>query len=405
MSRHLLAAALVLAPLTAHAGGLARPNAGSARSVGQGGAFGAVADDPYCLHANPAGCASAALDILAGLELIYAPRSYRPADGSPSQDANVFAPAPLVGVLFKPGGEGSSVTLGVGAWNTFGGQAHWPEGAPNMPAINASTELVFELVPGIAYALDERFSIGATLRLGVGLFAVDATQKPQDTELSAVGLGVGAGLGVMYRPSDRVSIGATWRSHMDVRTTGSADIIFSGAPRNFDAEHVQHWPQQASLAAAFGATEALRLAVQVDWTQWSRFEALDITFPSEPGANQHFELDWSDSITARLGAQYTVSEDLAFRGGFTFDQNAVPDRTIERQYLDADKYGVSLGTSVRFSDRVALDAAVDVVGGPVRVVPQTGDDIPPEWGYERNIAPGEHEGQVFTLGTAVRIAL
>src|SRR5687768_14032243 len=140
-SSRVLAAILALAPATAAAGGLARPNGGSPRSVGMGGAFTAVADDPYCLHANPAGCASAVLSALASIELIFAPRSYEPADGSASQDANVIAPAPVLGVLFKPSGPDSAMTIGVGAWNTYGGQAHWDKGAPDIPAVNASTEL------------------------------------------------------------------------------------------------------------------------------------------------------------------------------------------------------------------------------------------------------------------------
>ena len=65
--------------LSAHAGGIARPNPVSARSVGIGGAFSAIADDPTALHFNPAGIALLpGLDIMVGGEFVKNPRTYTP---------------------------------------------------------------------------------------------------------------------------------------------------------------------------------------------------------------------------------------------------------------------------------------------------------------------------------------
>lgn len=416
MSRFVALALVLGVSATAHAGGVARPNGGSPRSVGMGGAFAAVADDAYCLHANPAGCAFAPLGALTALEFVVAPRTYKPHEDqliTDQQDATAIAPAPVLGILFKPGGRDSKVTLGIGAWNTFGGILKWdviddgdPDNTPNAQ-ITDIEELVFELNMGVGWQVNDRVSIGGGVRVGIGLFAVTAIRKPLDSELSASGVGVGATLGVMLRPTDKVTIGAGWRSDMDVSTAGNGELILSGTPMILDAEHVQQWPQSASASVAFHATEALTVAGQVDWTQWSSFESLDITFPSMPDldAQTHYELDWDDSLTLRVGAQYVASPSLVLRGGALYDENAVPDRTIDRQYLDANKFGGSLGTSVRLSSRMILDVAADVVGGPARTVPDNSADVPEQWPQRRNVAPGEHNGQVFTLATGLRIGL
>ena len=415
MSRFLaLAAALALAPAAAHAGGVGRPNGGSPRSIGMGGAFAAVADDAYCLHANPAGCAFADVGVLAALEFVYAPRTYKPTEGElipDQQDAAAIAPAPVLGVLFKPGGRDSDLTVGIGAWNTFGGILSWEEVDPDMnpltalpPQITDIEELVFEVNMGAGWRINDRVAIGAGIRFGIGLFAVTAKNKPLDADISGQGVGVGATAGLMLRPTNRVSIGVGWRSDLDVTTAGNGDL--EGQP-TLDAEHVQQWPQSLSASIAFAASDALVLAGQVDWTQWSKFESLDVHFPANPmlDANTHYELDWDDSLTFRLGGQLRASRSLLVRAGFLYDQNAVPDRTIERQYLDANKFGGSLGTSITLSKRMILDVAVDVVGGPARTVPDNSMDIPDEWGVQENVAPGEHNGQVFTLASGLRIAL
>jgi long-chain fatty acid transport protein len=411
------ALALVAAPAVADAGGLARPNGGTPRSVGMAGAFGAFADDATALNVNPAGLAYALPSALVALELVYAPRSYTcegdntvcgadPEGNSYAgldQKAAALAPAPVLGVVIKPGGPDSDFAIAIGAWNTFGGILHWDEfDNPRKPAVDGSTELVFELAGGFGYRIDERFAIGAGIRLGFGLFGVKAKAKPVDTDLSAFGIGVGASAGVMIRPSSRLSIGAGWRSTMSVTTSGSGELVTSG-PMNVDAEHVQQWPQSLALSAAYAATDQLVVAGQLDWTGWSRFESLDIVFPAQTNLNQHFDLDWSDTFTVRLGAQYRVSDKLAVRGGALRDGNAVPDRTIERQYLDSTKYSVSAGTSVVLSPKMALDVGVDAVFGPVRVVEDNSAEV--AWPEQRNISPGEHSGQVFTLASGLRIAL
>ncbi len=408
------ALALVAAPAVADAGGLVRPNGGTPRSVGMAGAFAAFADDATALNVNPAGLAYALPSALVALELVYAPRSYtcegdntvcgQDLEGNSyaglDQKAAALAPAPVLGVVFKPGGPGGDVTLAIGAWNTFGGILHWDEFSnPSKPAVDASTELVFELAGGFGYRIDERFAIGAGVRLGFGLFGVKAKSKPKDTDISAFGIGIGLSAGVMVRPSPRVSIGVGWRSTMDVNTAGTGTVDVP-PPTNVDADHVQHWPQSVAASVAFAATDALVIAAEVDWTGWSRFETLLI---ETTVLDQEFDLDWSDTFTVRLGAQYRASDKLALRGGVLWDGNAVPDRTIERQYLDSNKYSVSAGTSVVLSPKMALDVGVDAVFGPVRVVEDNSAEV--AWPEQRNISPGEHSGQVFTLASGLRIAL
>lgn len=383
---------------SALAGGLERPNGISARAVGQGGAFCAIADDATAWHWNPGAAALTAPSVLVGAEVVIAPRSYVPIDAAgvrgPAQEPETpIVPLPSLGVAVRAS---ERVTVGAGVWSPFGGQLRYePTGAS---AIDASQDAVIEVVGGVAYRVTPTLAIGGTVRLGIGLFAVEATDKPVTSDISGFGIGPGVGVGVAWRPHPRVALGATWRSAMDVEVSGTGELAI-GAGLDLDMSHTQHWPQSIELGAAFAATPTVRVAAQVDWTGWSSFEELAVRFPARPAADQVFPLDWDDSLTARLGVQWAATATATVRAGAYVDGNAVPDRTIERQYLDDTKVGGSVGGGVRFG-AWRVDGALDVVTGPPRTVPDNSAEVGAFSGL-RNLAPGEHEGSVITFELAL----
>lgn len=401
---------LLCVSATAHAGGLERPNQISARGVGLGGAFAGIADDGSAWYFNPAGAAFADDTVMIGGELVYAPRTYTPVDATGTrgadQTANAFSPVPSVGIVLHPRADGvpSRLAFGAGIWNSFGGAITFPNMTdPTTPAINSTTDLVIELGAGVAYEVDDTFSIGGAVRMGLGMFGVNANYRPAPTaDLSSVGIGVGATLGVMVRPTPKLQLGLTWRSGMNVSTQGSGTVSFVvNTPTTVNVQQVQHWPQQAALGAAVWAAPKLRLAAELDWTQWSRFDQLVIEFPDQPNNNQTFDLSWHDSVAIRGGLEVVLPSG-AIRAGAYYDTNAVPNRTIERQYLDSNKIGVAGGGSAMFGDW-RLDGAVDfTLPGTRTVRDNSGEYMLPSgtWSFA-NVAPGDYKGFVVTLELAL----
>lgn len=389
-----LALALLATTGTAHAGGVERPNGIGARAVGQGGAFAAIADDATAWHWNPAGAALAAPNVVVGGELVIAPRSYLPIDadgtrGDVQRPDTPIVPAPAIGLAARLT---ERVTAGAGVWNTFGGQLRYaPTG---MPAIDESQDLLVEIAGGLAYRVTDALAIGATVRAGVGLFEVVATDRPVSSRISGSGVGLGVGFGVAWRPHPRVAIGATWRSALDVDVSGRGELDV-GAGLDLEMVHRQSWPQSAELGVAIAATPRLRVAVQLDFTGWSSFERLDVRFPANEAASQSFPLDWSDSLTGRLGVEYRATDRATLRAGAYLDGNAVPDRTIERQYLDSTKVGGAIGAGYRLGSW-RVDVAFDLLTGPPRTVPDNRGDVGPFTSLA-NLAPGEHDGSVMTF--------
>jgi len=275
---------LAALPATAHAGGLSRPNGMSARGVGMGGAFTAWADDASAVFFNPGAMDDIEPQVDIGGELVVGPRSYTPVadDGTkgPTQKTTIVAPVPALGALgrFSVDDQPSRVTFGAGLYNTFGGTVSWKKTGNS--ALDSTEDAVIEAIAGASVHVSDRFSVGASLRLGLGLFALDATMDPFDASLSANGVGVGLATGALFKATDNVRIGLAWRSPLRVTTDGSGTITFATTPQGQQVSHDQVWPQQASLGLGWRAAPALRLAAQVDWTQWSQLKDLLVTFPA-----------------------------------------------------------------------------------------------------------------------------
>ncbi len=107
---------------------------------------------------------------------------------------------------------------------------------------------------------------------------------------------------------------------------------------------------ELTLPMTFGAgirtplTEGLRMSAEVEWRQWSNAQSV-MPFRLTNGTNANinlmmnadptnsdftypFPLEWQDSWTAKVGAEYALSETLALRGGFLYGENPVPDHTV-----------------------------------------------------------------------------
>jgi long-chain fatty acid transport protein len=394
---------LLLVSSTAYAGGTVRPNGGiSARGVSMGGAWAAWADDPTAIYFNPGALDAIDPQMMFGVEVVVGPRRFTPlnADGTSGtpQSTVILAPLPTLGVAgrFSYDDQPSRFTLGLGLWNTFGGRSSYPK--TGLPALDVTQDLCFELNAAAAFHVSDRLSVGGAARLGVGFFHVESTQNPFDADLSSNGVGVGMTLGALVRPTDSVRIGLNWRSPMRIATKGSGSVTSGGTTAQPDIRHDQNWPQSVQLGLGVLTSPKLKLAFQVDWTQWSQIDTIDILFPGGELPDQSYAEYWNDNWSARVGGEYAVSRKVQLRTGAYYDTPAVPDSTLERQYSDTHKFGVSLGTSVH-AVGWRFDFAADGIIPRSRHVENNTAEVSGV-GALMNKAPGDYLGSLITIELA-----
>jgi long-chain fatty acid transport protein len=370
-----IALALVLAagtPLAARAAGFSLYEQG-ARALGMSGATTARSDDPSAMFFNPAGLANVeGKSVLLSPNLIlyqvhFAGEAPYPGYGVTEETEKKAFP-PFSAYYAQRAG---SVALGVGVMNPYGLEVDWadPDAFTGRFISTRSKITPFYFTPTAAYA------ISPTLRVGVGASIVlsnvelerhlaaynpfdDRTEDVGTVKLaSETGDGFGVNAGVQWWPG-RWRAGATYRGGVNIEYGGSADfeqrstgnptfdaIVASSFPPDQRVRTDIEFPAQASLGLGMQASPSLSLEGDLNWTNWSTFDRLEIRFDQSPERNVSSEEAWDDAFNVRVGAEYRKdgTSPWSWRAGYSFDASPQPTENVGPLLPDADRQGVSLG--------------------------------------------------------------
>jgi long-chain fatty acid transport protein len=423
MSRLLATAALVLAlalPQGAGAAGFGRPNLVGAPAIGMGGAYAAIADDASAIYHNPAGISLIPqTSLLLDIGVVIPDRQYQPADctvtapdlpgcaGGATTRRNeremmtpMLVPALAFSTRFgKAYGEGASrLAIGFAAYQSYGDSIRFSDklSGQDRPGVRSTRISLIELVPAVAYQASDYLAVGAGLRIGVGLFDLDSVTMATSPELtgthlkgSSVGVTAGANLGVMVRPTRWLNLAFVYRTPMKVPASG--DLNEQATPIVHHSLNVDlPFPQQFTIGASVKPIDRLRLAVQVDWTNWSSFDHLTFKYQATSPADVY--LNFKDTWTAHVGGEFYVTAQLPIRLGYALETAAVPDVSMERQWADALRHTVSVGAGYVITKRFRIDAAFEYQISPQRDVAVSDPSVP---ALLQNAAPGSYKGSAY----------
>jgi long-chain fatty acid transport protein len=412
-----LAPALIPAP--AHAAGFALFEQG-AKGMGFAGAFTAQANDPSAIFHNPAGLA-----FLKGKQLYLgatavAPRSdFTGADPFPGASVTEKGDT---GVLLPPNAYYSQsltegVAVGLGVHVPYGLKSAWKD--PDTYSgryISTLAELKgVALNPTISIRLADRFSVGAGVDVRFSKVAlerrvpvvnpftlqvVDGAVVRLDSDYST---GVGFNLGVLAKPSQNLSVGASYRHKVTVdytgnatftpRPTGNAQLdarVAAGLPTGAQPiETSIEFPGFASVGVAYGWDD-WTVEADFNWYQWKTFDLLPLTFVNRPDLSETIVENYENSYQYRIGVERVLNERYALRAGYFYDQSPAPAASISPLLPDADRNGFALGGTFR-SGQWRLDAGTWLV-----LSEQRSTD-----GTNRDDYNGIYESKAFTLGLSL----
>lgn len=192
-------------------------------------------------------------------------------------------------------------------------------------AADSTQLMILKVAPTVAWQVTDRVSVGGALH--VVNSQLDLNQG------SSSSYGVGGQLGVIFKPTDAVSLGATYQSvmygtkhksvyNLDEMTTGSKD------QDDFTLES----PQTIGVGAAWKPASNLLLEVNLKWLNWSDAKGYDV-------------LGWDDQLVYALGLQYSPITSLALRAGYNYGKNPIKGRSfngdgiVNVQGKDVNAYG------------------------------------------------------------------
>lgn len=224
----------------------------------------------------------------------------------------------------------------------------------------------------IAWAASDRLAFGAgfnTILAGVTLHSIrqeivpgggGALANVADVKLEASNKpGYGFNLSTLWTASDQWKFGLSYRSQVDVdvedgeatfKQMPTGDPVFDAAVAaslpgtQSDVRTTMHFPALLSVGAAWHPTREWTWELDVNWTKWSAFDSLVLTFPSEPDLNTSIPEAYEDQYRVSIGAEHQLSK-FAYRFGYYYDQAAAPTESLTPLLPDANRHGLSFGYS------------------------------------------------------------
>jgi len=329
----------------------------SARATGQGEAFVAQADDASAIYYNPAGLTQVpGTQFTSGGLLGFPSWRYSGAGGSAEMNTPYMLPH-----LYGASDFGlERWRFGIGLNIPFGNSAEYSNTSVVRYTTTKSEMIVYNIAPTVAYQINENLSVGVALNVYYGTTEINRI-APLGTLLSLPlpdapfrfdgdGASVGATLGVLWKINEQHALGFVYRAPFSIEYEGHAVIKndLTGSFGRSRATAEIEYPQSIAVGYAFRPTPALKLEVDIEWTNWDTLNDVRLRSPN-PGFDYKtnptsiIPFHWENSFFYEFGAQYNVTTNWVLRTGYIYSENSVPSKTFSATIPDSDRHIFSVG--------------------------------------------------------------
>lgn len=331
-----------------------------ASALGQADAVVAHTDEPSAIFFNPAlinDLPGTQMEL--GTTLIFPSREFKSdLTGSTSEgEDTMYYPS----TFFLSHSFNDKVSAGFGVFNPFGLGTEWDDDWEGRYIATKSEITTYTVNPVLSYRITPRVSfaagvdflwLDATLEKNIPTLAGDIGQK-----FSGDGSGIGYNLGILINISDNISLGASYRSEIDVDVDGDASL--SGVFNTGGKTDIT-LPQQVFAGISYMASDQLTLEGGFRWEDWSSFKELTIDL-DQPIAGQSSVTsprDWDSTYAVNIGAKYKLNKVVSLLAGYLYSENPVPDTTFEPAVPDSDTHLFCVGTDMKFKKfKIAMSYA------------------------------------------------
>ncbi|MEZ9911553.1 OmpP1/FadL family transporter [Vibrio breoganii] len=330
-------------PTMANASGLFLQEAVTANAGVAGAGDGVYTESAAAMWTNPA-TMSYMGDSLTTINLMAfdLKMKFHDAD-TPAQDGEAQSYLPSISI-FHAHQVSEKVHLGLALGAAGGSSLSYGDDWAGAGALDSITLNVIVLNPSMSYKINDQWSVGGGVQFSWAAFeqSTAAIATKQDTDWA-----YGYNLGVMYRPTDNLDLGLSYRS----KSEHSFDAELQTLPLSVSTEI--EVPEIIDLSARYGVSEDLNLLTSVQFHRWSAWEATVLDLGVANGVA--IERDWDDVWKFAIGADYKLNSDWRLKAGFSYETS--PQDDPEKQWVDlpvGEQYRYSVGASTNW-DNVGID--------------------------------------------------
>jgi long-chain fatty acid transport protein len=264
----------------------------------------------------------------------------------------------------------------------------WPQDTGFRSVATKGSLVYIRVNPAMAIKLGENFSIGGGVTVNYVNMVLEqglrGTVLPFRNFYRFEGDGwcVGYNLGALWKPDERVSIGASFRSSTTVGLDGKTEfeqqpILFPIQSRMARSEFT--FPLGVVVGLSYRPTPKWNLEFDADYTDWSSMGTAIIQMEKPPFPLRRrtpVSLQWQPSWMYEFGVTRYFGP-WHVSGGYVFNENSVPNKFYTPLAADMDRHFFSVGTGVQ-GKSLSLDVAYQLGYGPAHTV--TGSTPPSQPG-------------------------
>ncbi len=262
--------------------------------------------------------------------------------------------------------------------------------------VSSITDINFGLA--LSYKVNDHLSIGGgpnvdyfdarlTQALNVPFLSAATGQDPL-ADIHGNDLGVGYNVGILYQFDDATRIGIDYRSRIRHNITGEEKITVPAlysllspetaailAAANSGATTSITLPDDLDIGLYHQITEKWAVMGSVEWTDWSLFNALDVT-PTNGAPGTTIGEDWRNTWYAGIGTNYQLLDKVMLQTGFAYDESPVTDSNRTTRVPDANHYDLGFGVQYQILPSTKLQLAYLHVFSPGGTINNTASNSP-----------------------------
>jgi long-chain fatty acid transport protein len=349
-------------------------NENGAAATGKGTAFVGEANDPSAIFYNPAGITQLpGTQLMIGAAVVKLDSTFRSATTVEStQLQDQFPVLPYVYITHKFKGW-ERLSIGLGIFTPFGIVIDWPDNWQGRFTTTDARLRVTVYNPTIAFQATKNLSLAAGVQVadvGAG-FEQKFNAGTGESKLRAHGLDahpIGWNVGALYHITDTTSAGIQFRSELQAKLNGDADITGPASAQSgglFADTTIRTSVKLAPRLVAGISTKAIprwTFNADIQWDGWRTLGTIPKTFADtsnspvpQSNLNQRGFRNWENAMAYKVGAEFAATDRLALRGGYFYDESAIPDNTFNPTVPNANLHALTVGFGYKWP-RVVVDA-------------------------------------------------
>lgn len=393
-------------------------NSHSTRQMGMGHVGTALKLGAESIVFNPAGLATmdSKLDLSFGVTAISSKVTYK--NGSYNAESDNPIGTPIFGYI------GAKVSnrlyAGVSITNPAGNSLSWPDNWRGSHFVQNISLQAFSIQPTLSFKIADNFSIGAGLMINLGSFELNKGLLPigaltpylqvpgfpepladiinSTKELSTLNanlsgsstISYGFNVGALYQPTEKWSIGLSYRSKVMMSLDEGKTALSYGAPQlgtlftaltsdptsplfnegiagalmidNMGFSASLPIPATLQFALAYYPCSKWVISAEAQYVGWSAYDKLEMKF-TDSRFNTVQVKNFKNSLTYRLGGEYTINRSVMVRGGVVYDTTPVDKTLYSPETPGANKFSVTGGASFSLIRGLAVDIALQYLDG------------------------------------------